>query len=68
MNRPVTMAEAQLPLSLNTFADGSLSLIDARGYFILSLSGEDLREIVEKLTAALAPPEWPGQPIPKGPA
>ena len=68
MSRPITFAEAQLPLSILPFNGGTITLIDARGYFVLSLTPEQLREIGEAFARAMEPPPWLGQPIPKGPS
>jgi hypothetical protein len=69
MKKQITMAEAQLPFTLQTWDDGSLSVVDRDGYFVLTVTPEHAR----KLVALFSVPEperepWPGQPILKGPA
>jgi hypothetical protein len=60
-----TLAEAKLPLSLQVWDDGTISLLDSAGYFILSVDLDQL-QAVAKLVAESEP--WLGQPIPRAPA
>lgn len=60
-----TLAEAKLPLSLQVWDDGTISLLDNAGYFILSVDRDQLQAVAKLLAE---PEPWLGQPIPKRPA
>jgi len=66
--RPITFAQAQLPLSLQSWENGDISLIDARGFFVVTVTLEQLRAVIETIAKATERAPWPGQPIPRGPA
>jgi hypothetical protein len=65
---PVRLADAALPLYVAASDRGFLSLIDANGYFVLTLTPIQIAAIARAVAVATEPPPWPGQPIPKGPA
>ena len=70
MNPPGTirLADAVLPLYVMASDEGFISLIDANGYFVLTLTPIQIAAIARAVAVATEPPPWLGQPIPKGPA
>lgn len=65
---PVRWADAALPLNILANDEGFISLIDAKGYFVLTLTPIQIAAIARAVAVATEPPPWLGQPIPKGPA
>jgi hypothetical protein len=57
------MADAALPLYVTATDEGYISLIDADGYFVLTLPPIQLAAIVRAVAVATAR-AWLGQPIP----
>lgn len=66
--KQITMGEAALPLRLLTNLEGFVTVTDAEGYYVFSLSPLQVKALVEAITKASEPPPWLGQPIPKGPS
>jgi hypothetical protein len=65
---PTRLADAALPLYVIANDEGYVSLIDANGYFVLSLTPIQIAAIARAVAVGAAAPAWLGQPIPKGPA
>jgi hypothetical protein len=65
---PTRLADAALPLYVKATDEGYVSLVDANGYFVLSLTPIQIAAIARAVAGATEPPAWLGQPIPKGPA
>lgn len=65
---PVRLADAVLPLYVMASDEGFISLIDANGYFVLTLTPIQIAAIARAVAVGTAAPPWLGQPIPKGPA
>ena len=65
---PVRLADAALPLYVVANDEGYISLIDANGYFVLSLTPIQIAAIARAVAVGTEAPPWLGQPIPKGPA
>ena len=63
---PVRWADAALPLNVFATDEGYVSLVDANGYFVLSLTPIQIAAIARAVAGATEPPPWLGQPIPKG--
>ena len=61
---PVRWADAALPLNIMANEEGFISVIDANGYFVLSLAPIQIASIARAIAVATEPPPWPGQPIP----
>jgi hypothetical protein len=58
------LADAALPLNIMTNDEGYISLVDANGYFVLSLTPIQIAAIARAVAGATEPPPWLGQPIP----
>jgi len=65
---PVRWADAALPLNVFANDEGYVSLVDANGYFVLSLTPIQIAAIARAVAGATEPPAWLGQPIPTKPS
>jgi len=65
---PVRWADAALPLCVKATDEGYVSLVDANGYFVLSLTPIQIAAIARAVAVGTAAPAWLGQPIPTKPA
>jgi hypothetical protein len=61
---PTRLADAALPLNITANDEGYISLIDAKGYFVLILTPTQIAAIARAVAVATEPPAWLGQPIP----
>ena len=61
---PTRLADAALPLYVTATDEGYVSLIDANGYFVLSLTPIQIAAIARAVAVGTAAPAWLGQPIP----
>jgi hypothetical protein len=62
------LADAALPLNVFANDEGYVSLVDANGYFVLSLTPIQIAAIARAVAVGTAAPAWLGQPIPTRPA
>jgi hypothetical protein len=58
------LAEAALPLYVTATDEGYISLIDADGYFVLTLNPIQIAAIARAVAVGTDAPAWLGQPIP----
>jgi len=65
---PVRWADAALPLNVFANDEGYVSLVDANGYFVLSLTPIQIAAIARAVAVGTAAPAWLGQPIPTKPS
>jgi hypothetical protein len=65
---PARLADAALPLNVFANDEGYVSLVDANGYFVLSLTPIQIAAIARAVAVGTAAPAWLGQPIPTRPA
>jgi hypothetical protein len=65
---PARLADVALPLYVQATDEGYVSLVDANGYFVLSLTPIQIAAIARAVAVGTAAPAWLGQPIPTRPA
>jgi hypothetical protein len=53
-----------LPLYVKATDEGYVNLVDANGYFVLTLTPIQIAAIARVVAGATEPPAWLGQPIP----